>query len=60
MQLEFKPFDEIDRLAGLIRCLTYGEMLELASALRKAAGAREMTAETLPAILHQWASEHGR
>jgi len=49
---------QIDRLATLIRCLTYVEMLELASGLPKAAGAREMTAETLPAILHQWASGH--
>jgi hypothetical protein len=51
---------QIDRLAKLIRRLTYGEMLELASALGKAAGAREITAETLPAIFHRWASEHGK
>jgi hypothetical protein len=51
---------EIDRLAELTRSLTYGEMLELASGLQKAAGAREITAETLPTILHQWASEHGK
>jgi hypothetical protein len=51
---------QIDRLAKLIRCLTYGEMIELASELRKAAEAREITAETLPAILHLWASEHGK
>jgi len=51
---------QIDKLAKLIRCLTYGEMLELASALRTAAGAREITAETLPAIFHRWASDHGK
>lgn len=50
----------IDRLAGLIRCLTYGEMMELASDLRKAAGASEITAEALPAILHRWATEPGK
>jgi hypothetical protein len=49
---------QIDKLATLIRCLTYGEMIELASELRKAAEAREITAETLPAILHRWASKH--
>jgi hypothetical protein len=48
---------QIDKLATLIRCLTYGEMLELASELQKTAAAREITAETLPAILHRWASK---
>jgi hypothetical protein len=33
-------------------------MIELASELRKVADAREITAETLPAILHRWASKH--
>lgn len=51
---------QIDKLAELIRSLTYGEMLELASALRKAAGGAEVTAQTLPAILHRWANEHGK
>jgi hypothetical protein len=48
---------QIDKLATLIRCLTYGEMLELASELQKTAAASEITAETLPAILHRWASK---
>ena len=48
---------QIDKLATLIRCLTYGEMLELASELQKTAEAKEITAETLPAILHRWASK---
>jgi hypothetical protein len=52
--------EQIDRLAKLMRCLTYGEMLEFASALRKAANDVEITAETLPTILHRWASEHGK
>src|SRR5258707_531491 len=52
--------EQIDRLAKLMRCLTYGEMLEFASALRKAARDREITAETLPTIIHRWASEHGK
>jgi len=51
---------QVDRLAKLIRRVTYGEMLELASGLRKAAGETEITAENLPAILHRWASEHGK
>ena len=47
---------QIDKLATLIRCLTYGEMLELASELQKTAAEKEITAETLPVILHRWAS----
>ena len=50
----------IDGLAKLIRSLTYGEMLELASELQKTAAEREITGETLPTILHRWASEHGK
>jgi hypothetical protein len=50
--------EQIDRIAKLVRSLTYGEMIDLASGLRKAAGETEITAETLPTILHRWASEH--
>ena len=48
---------QIDKLAMLIRCLTYGEMLELASELQKRAAENEITAETLPGILHRWVSK---
>src|SRR5258708_28477381 len=34
----FKPLDHINKIAELIRSLTYGEMIELASELRKTAG----------------------
>jgi len=34
-------------------------MLDLAAGLLKAAADAEITGETLPAILHRWASEHG-
>jgi hypothetical protein len=51
---------QLDRLAELIRSATYGEMLELASELQKAAGEPEITADTLPKILHRWASEYGK
>jgi hypothetical protein len=33
-----KPSDHIDKIAELIRSLTYGEMIEVPSELRKAAG----------------------
>src|SRR5215467_896056 len=47
---------QIDKIAELIRSLTYGEMIELASALQEAAaGETEITAGTLPIILHRWA-----
>ena len=51
---------QIDKIAELIRSLTCGEMIELASGLREAAGETEITAGTLPIILHRWACEHGK
>jgi hypothetical protein len=51
---------EIDKIAELIRSLTYGEMIELASGLQEAAGGAEITAGTLPMVLHRWACEHGK
>ena len=49
-----------DKVAELIRSLTYAEMLEFASALQEAAGGAEITARTLPIVLHRWACEHGK
>jgi hypothetical protein len=60
MQMDSKPAAQIDKLAELTRSLTYGEMTDLAAELWKAAGEAEITAETLPEILHRWASEHGK
>jgi hypothetical protein len=57
MQLDFTPFDPIDKIAELTRSLTYGDMIDLAAELWKAAGDAEISAMTLPAILHRWASE---
>ena len=51
---------QIDKIAERIRSLTYGEMIELASGLQEAAGGTEMTAGTLPIILHRWACERGK
>jgi hypothetical protein len=59
MQMDFKPPGQIDKLAELTRSLTYGEMIDLAPGLWKAAGDAEITVETLPAILDRWAKEHG-
>jgi hypothetical protein len=60
MQMDFKPPGQIDKLAELTGSLTYGEMIDLAAELWKAAGEAEITAKTLPAILDRWAKEHGR
>lgn len=60
MQIDFIPFDPVDQIAQLTRSLTYGEMIELAAELWKATGDTEITAKTLPAILHRWASEHAK
>jgi hypothetical protein len=49
---------QLDKVAKLIRSLTYGEMIDLAAGLWKAASDAEITGESLPAILHRWASEH--
>jgi hypothetical protein len=57
MQLDFTPFDPTDKIAELICSLTYGDMIDFAAELWKAAGDVEISAETLPAILHHWASE---
>jgi hypothetical protein len=57
MQLDYAPFDTIDRIAELTRSLTYGEMIDLAAELWKTAGDAEISAETLPAIIHRWATE---
>ena len=38
MKDRFKPLDHINKIAELIRALTYGEMIELASELQKTAG----------------------
>jgi hypothetical protein len=57
MQLDFTPFDPIDKIAELTRSLTYGEMIDLAAELWRAAGDAEISTKTLPAILHRWASE---
>jgi hypothetical protein len=57
MPTHFAPFDPIDQIADLTRSLTYGEMIGLAAELWEAAGDAEITAKTLPAILHRWASE---
>jgi hypothetical protein len=50
---------QLNKVAKLIRLLTYGEMIDFAAGLLKAAADTEITGETLPAILHRWASQHG-
>jgi hypothetical protein len=57
MQMDYPPFDPIDKIAELTLSLTYGDMTDLAAELWKAAGDKEISAKTLPAILHRWASE---
>jgi hypothetical protein len=57
MEMDFKELGPLDEIAGVIRSLSYGEMIDLAAELWKAAGGAEITAETFPAILHQWSKE---
>jgi hypothetical protein len=60
MEMDFKQFGPLDEIADVTRSLTYGEMIDLAAELWEAAGGTEITAKTLPAILHQWASKSRR
>jgi len=57
MEMDLKPPGPIDEIAALALSLTYGEMIGLAAEIWKAAGDAEITAITLPAILHRWATE---
>jgi hypothetical protein len=54
MEMDFKQFGPLDEIADTTRTLTYGEMIDFAAELWKAAGGAEITAETLPAIFHEW------
>jgi hypothetical protein len=60
MEMDFKQFGPLDEIADVTRSLTYGEMIDFAAELWKAAGGTEITAKTLPAILHHWASDSRR
>jgi hypothetical protein len=60
------PGSALKELQGLIKALTYGEMIELAEGMRQcrpqlkdtdpASRLTGMTLEELPAILHRWAT----
>ena len=54
MEMDFKQFGPLDEIADVTRSLTYGEMIDFAAELWKAAGGAEITAETLPAIFNRW------
>lgn len=46
----------LDEIAAVVRALTYGEMIELATAIWGCRGGKEVTEEELPAILHRWST----
>jgi hypothetical protein len=60
MEMDFKQPGPLDEIAGVIRSLSYGEMIDLAAELWRAAGGAEITAETFPVIFHQWSKECAR
>lgn len=43
-------------IARLVKGLTYGEMMELRTKIWSAKGDTEITHDTLPAVLHAWAT----
>jgi hypothetical protein len=49
-----------NELAELVRALTYAEMLEFSGGLWRLRGAGKMNSETLPKILHAWATASDR
>jgi hypothetical protein len=55
--MDFRPLDRMDKIAELIRSLTYGEMIKFATELWKAAGEKEITPEILAEVLHRWACD---
>jgi hypothetical protein len=54
MRVNFEQFGPLDEIADMTGALTYGEMIDLAAEIWKAAGGAEITAETFPAIFHRW------
>jgi hypothetical protein len=60
METDFKQLGPLDDIAHIICFLKYGEMIDLAAELWKAAGGAEITAETFPAILHRWSKGGAR
>lgn len=49
--------NRFDHLAASVRALTYAEMIKFASGLWSLRGRAEVNSETLPKILHAWATE---
>jgi|SRR5882672_6927387 len=49
--------NRLDQIAQLQRELTYGEMIQLAAEIWKAADGKEITAETLADVLWKWSSK---
>ncbi len=49
--------DPVDNIASDVLGLTYGEMIRVAEGLWKAANTDKITLETLPKVLHDWATD---
>jgi len=58
-EVTYTPREPLDEIAFLTRSLTYGDMIELATALWNARGDKPVTLESMPNILHKWATESG-
>jgi hypothetical protein len=56
MGMNFEEFGPLNEIADITGTLTYGEMIDFAAELWKAAGGAEITAETFPAIFHRWSN----
>lgn len=50
------PPTSLDDIALSLRSLTYGEMIELAGGLWTARDDGDITSDSLPAVLHRWAT----
>jgi hypothetical protein len=49
-------YNRLDEIAEIVRALTYGELIEFAGGLWSRRGKGEVNGETLPKILHAWAT----
>lgn len=49
--------NHLDRVAALVRSLTYAEMIELAEGFWKQKPEGEISKEMIPGMLHRWSTE---
>lgn len=54
------PDHPLDEIAAILRSLTYGDMMELVTEMWQHRKDADITATTLPAVMHRWAASRAR